>query len=139
MSAIDTLVGIHEQRLDEVRARVTRLEVERVALHTRTERLAAELAAEAETAAESYEAGQAYPAFAARVAERQAALAEEIAAIDAVIAEAREAVTATSRELKTYEISRDRARERERVEEARRERARLDEIGAVAHRRNRAG
>ncbi len=135
MRALATLIRLHKQALDDNRARLAGLESESAALYARAERLDAEYESEARVAAASYEAGQAFPAFADRVSAEHQALDREIASLDASIDEAGEAVAAAYRDLKKYEVTRDRRERREKDTEARRDRAYLDEIGLTVHRR----
>lgn len=135
MRALATLIRLHKQALDDNRARLAGLESERAALYARAERLDAEYESEARVAAASYEAGQAFPAFADRVSAERRALDREIASLDESIDEAGEAVAAAYRDLKKYEVTRDRRERRQKDAEARRDRAHLDEVGLTIHRR----
>ncbi|MFQ5785228.1 MAG: hypothetical protein ACE5H8_10450 [Alphaproteobacteria bacterium] len=138
MKALATLIRLHKQRLDDARRRLNELEEARERLCEEQRRLAAELAAERRAAAESFEAGRTLAAYAERIAREQAALGDRIAEYEASIAQAAEVVAAAFRELKKYEISRDRRAEHDKRLEGRREQSRLDDIGITRFRRRKA-
>ncbi len=139
MRGLNTLIRLHRQRLDEKRVKRLALEEEREALVALVDGLARELAAERRAAAESLEARYTFAAYAERMTARQRALAGEIATFDAALVKADDEITAAFQEFKRYEISRDARETGERNAQARRERMRLDEIGANQHRRVRGG
>ena len=135
MKSLDTLIRLHRQGVDEKRLGRVALEEEREALVSLADGLARELEAERRAAAESLEARYTFEAYAERMTARQRAVAGEIATFDATLVRADDEIAAAFRELKRYEISRDTRETRERNALARRERMRLDEIGANQHRR----
>jgi len=140
MAGLDTLIQIAKAELDEKRRALTELETRRGGLMAEVNRLAAALEAERLRAKESYEAATAFPAFAKRVRERTAELREQIAELDREIGAATEAVSQAFRDMKKYEIVKERRAEEARIEESRREQQQLDEVGLQGFvRRGRGG
>jgi len=132
---IETLIRLHKRDLDERRRRLVELEGQRDALIARSAALADALKAEARIAAQAFLAGATYGAFATRVGAEREAIAAEVATLDRAIDAAREAIAAGFRELKKYEITRDRRLDRRRKAEAARQQAWLDEVGLGGHQR----
>lgn len=139
MKALRTLIRLHKQHLDEQRVRLVGFEMEQEALRARAAGLAAEVEAEGRMAATSFEASRSFSPYVERVGAEQRALAAQIAALDAAIAEAGEAVAAAYQDLEKYKITHDLREQRARASEARREQAQLDETGITIYRRKRAG
>lgn len=80
-------------------------------------------------------AGFIYSGYAKRYMARREELAQALKNVRIMIAAAQDQLAEAYRELKTYEISQAARERREREEEARKERAVLDEIGLTLHRR----
>ena len=136
MKTLDTLIRVHKQVLDEKRVRLAAIEIERDRLHTAIDGLATEFAAEKAAAASSLDAARTFPAYAVGIRKRQQEYEQAIADLAPQVAQAAEAVAEAYRELKKYEISRELRLERENALEARREQARLDEVGNTVWRRD---
>ena len=81
------------------------------------------------------EAGFHYGIYAEGVIKRRKAMDQAIRSKEAELEAARESLNEAYRELKKYEVIRDNRIERERVEEARRDRIELDDIGIETFRR----
>ncbi len=135
MKALNTLVRLHKQRLDEARTHLVALEERRAELLAARARLDETLAAERKAAAASVEAGRTFAAYARRVAAERAALDDDLAALAVEIERAADAVAAAFQDLKKYEITLERRIAQARAAEARADQARLDEVGITRFRR----
>lgn len=135
MKALNTLVRLHKQILDEARAQLVALEDRRAALLACQAALDETLAAERKAAAASFEARATFIAFAERIATERARIDDDLAALAVEIERAADGVSAAFQDLKKYEITLERRIAAERAAEARADQARLDEMGLVRFRR----
>ena len=138
MSGIDTLIRLHRQHLDVKRAYRTKLETQRLEIERRADAMRRELEDEKLAAAVSLEARQTFPAYAERMTQSLRALAAGMIEIDTETARINDEIAEAFRALKSYELTRDARLKRAAEEQARRDRAELDEIGAIQHRRQEA-
>ena len=131
-----TLVRVNEWTVDECRRALGILLRQLDDLEAARRGLERELAKE-QTAAVTNpdEAGFHYGIYAEGVIKRRKAMDQAIRAKEAELEAARESLNEAYRELKKYEVIRDNRIERERVEEARRDRIELDDIGIETFRR----
>ncbi len=135
MSALGSLVRVHNWALNEKRQTLGGLEELGEKLRNDLEDLEAELRREQTAATGSIEGTIAYPAFLAAALERRKRLRVSIANLDLGIEAAREEVREAYQEVKKYELARDNHERRERDKLALRERKALDELGATLHQR----
>ncbi len=135
MRGIDTLIRLHRRHLDVKRVYRTNLDAQRTELEQRVLAMQQEIADERKVAAESLEARQTLAAYAERMTHALKALAAEIIEIDIEVDRINEEIAEAFQTLKGYELTRDARLKKIADEEARRDRAELDEIGAVQHRR----
>jgi len=138
VKALNTLVRLHKQILDEARAALVALEERRAALLARQAALDETLAAERKAAGASFEARATFIAFARRIADERARIDDDLAALAVEIERAADAVSAAFQDLKKYEITLERRIAAVRAAEARAEQAQLDEMGLVRFRRREA-
>ena len=131
-----TLVRVNEWTVDECRRALGILLRQLDDLEAARRGLERELENE-QTAAVTNpdEAGLHYGIYAEGVIKRRKAMDQAIRAKEAELEAARESLNEAYRELKKYEVIRDNRIERERVEEARRDRIELDDIGIETFRR----
>jgi len=131
-----TLVRVNEWTVDEKRRALGVLLRELEKLETARRQLDRELADEQAAAASMpNEAGLLYGVYAEGVIIRRERLDAAIAAKQAEIEKAREALNEAYRELKKYEVIRDNRVREARAAEAREERIQLDEMGIESFRR----
>ena len=133
MRGIDTLIRLHRRHLDVKRVYRTNLDAQRTGLERRVLAMQQEMADERKVAAESLEARQTLAAYAERMTHALKALAAEIIEIDIEVDRINEEIAEAFQTLKGYELTRDARLKKIADEEARRDRAELDEIGAVQH------
>ena len=138
MSGIDTLIRLHRQHLDVKRAYRTKLETQRLEIERRADAMRRELEDEKMAAAVSLEGRQTFPAYAERMTRSLRALAAGMIEIDTGTARIDDEIAEAFQALKSYELTRDARLKRAAEEQARRDRAELDEIGAIQHRRQEA-
>ena len=138
MSGIDTLIRLHRQHLDVKRAYRTKLETQRLEIMRRADAMRRELEDEKQAATVSLEGRQTFPAYAERMTQSLRALAAGMIEIDTEIARINDEIAEAFRALKSYELTRDARLRRVTEERARRDRAELDEIGAMQHHRREA-
>ena len=135
MKALNTLVRLYKQRLDEARSHLVALEKRRAGFLAARDRIDETLAAERKAAAASIEAGRTFAAYARRVTAARADIDDDLAALAVEIERAADAVAAAFRNLKKYEITLERRIARARAAEARVDQAQLDEVGITRFRR----
>ena len=138
MSVIDTLIRLHRQHLDVKRVYRTKLETQRLEIEHRAVAMRRELEDEKKAAAVSLEGRQTFPAYAERMTQSLRTLAAGMIEIDTETARINDEIAEAFRALKSYELTRDARHKRAAEEQARRDRAELDEIGAIQHRRREA-
>ena len=135
MRGIDTLIRLHRQHLDVKRGYRTNLDAQRIGLEQRALVLQQEMANERKTAAESLEARQTLPAYTERMTGALKALAAEMIEIDVEVERINDEIAEAYQTLKGYELTRDARLKKIADDQAQRDRAELDEIGAVQHSR----
>lgn len=135
MRSLDTLIRVHQMRLDERRRALAELDRLRASLRAEQDRLEAEIAAEQETARSDAAAAFAYGAYARAAIERRARLAASLDDVSVRIEAAEAAVREAFEELKRHEIARASRARRARAEAERRDQIRLDEMAIDMHRR----
>jgi flagellar export protein FliJ len=133
---LQSLIRLHRWQVDEHRRRLAELIRRAEDLHAEAERLEHEIADEqARSRTDPLEAGTAYPGYARAAIDRRATTAAAIEAAEADVTATRDALGEAYRALRTLETAQaERARLRA-MEEERRERTVLDEVGIQAHRR----
>ena len=130
LKSMNTLIKLHKRRVDVLRREMVALEDERKQLTDLAERLREEHASEAQLAAEDAKMAGFFGAYDARMKKRQESIAQEVARIDATIAEKREAIRGEFSEQKKYEIARENMKKRLDATRAARIQERFDEIGS---------
>ncbi len=138
MRGISALIRLHRQHLDVKRVYRTNIEARRAEMERRARAVAMELEDERKTAADSLEARQTFPAYVERMTGSLRALAAGMIEIDTEIARLNGEIAEAFQTIKSYELTRDARLKRMAEERVRRERAELDHIGAVQHRRRKA-
>jgi len=133
---LPSLIRLHRWQVDEHRRHLAELIRRAEHLHADAERLEHEIADEqARSRTDPLEAGTAYPDYARAAIDRRAKTAAAIEAAEADVTATRDALAEAYRELRTLETAQaERARLRA-MEEQRRERTVLDEVGLQTHRR----
>jgi flagellar export protein FliJ len=139
MSALESLIRLHRWHLDERRRELAELDALGEKLRQEQARLTAEEGAEQAAAASSREAAMTYGGYAKKLIERRARLKESLSSVQEQIAQAREALAETYREVKRYEIASANRAMQQRKREARQQQRVLDELGIETHRRKRGG
>jgi len=135
MSTLESLIRLHRWQVDERRRQVAELEGLAEKLRQEMARLAQERAAEQTAAGASFLARHVYPGYIRHALERQKTLEQSLAATEARIAQARDALAEAFQELKRYEVAAA-SRERLRISAAaRRERLETDAIAIENYRR----
>ena len=134
-STLDKLIRYHRFLLDEKRRVLREMEEAEARIGSAIEALEAEIRNEQAVAGGSSEVGFAYGGYAARTIRRRSGLKQQLAAAQADVEAAREALAQAFEELKKYEIARDIREEAARQEANRREQLVLDEIALNQHRR----
>jgi flagellar export protein FliJ len=137
MSALGSLVRVHNWALNEKRQTLAGLEELADKMRADLEDLEADLQSERCAAAGSIEGTIAFPAFVAAALERRKKLRASIANIELAIESARAEVREAFEEVKKFELARDNDARRKREEVAKREQRELDELGVDMHRRKR--
>jgi flagellar export protein FliJ len=133
---LQSLIRLHRWQVDEHRRRLAQLIRRAEDLHEQARLLEREIVDEqARSRTDPLEAGTAYADYARAAIDRRARTAKAIEAAEADAAAARDALGEAYRALRTLETAQA-DRERRRVmEEERRERTVLDEVGIQGHRR----
>jgi flagellar export protein FliJ len=129
--ALDTLIRLHKERIDEVQLAVAKVQEERRALGARGDMLAAQLAAEQVFADRDPMLAATYGAYAPRIMAARTALAAEDTVLAAREETLRDAVSEAFIEMKKLEHLRTEQAERERLAENARELASLDEAAII--------
>jgi flagellar protein FliJ len=131
-----TLVRVNEWTVDEKRRALGVLLRQLDDLEMTQQNLESEVVKEQQSAAQApEEAGFLYGIYAEGVILRRQELDKSIAAKDAEINTAREALNEAYRELKKYEVIRDNRQQREQDELTRKDQIALDELGLETYRR----
>jgi flagellar export protein FliJ len=135
VKGLATLIRLGRWKLDEERRHLGALEAQSARLAAEVTRLERELDAESALAGQSVDGAVAYSRYlAANVAARRE-LAGSIAGLAGQIATVRDSIAQAYREVKAYELVAEDRRRKQRKSDLRRERIRLDEIGATVRRR----
>jgi flagellar export protein FliJ len=131
--AYDTLLRLQRWQLDEERRRLAVLYREQEQINLTNTML--ERRRQDEARVDDVDASRAYPGYAARVRADQARLAETLAELDEQVAAKQNDVAGAYLAMKQVEIVRDKQRAAALRIAARREQARLDEVGLDLYRR----
>lgn len=122
------VVRLHKWQVDEKRRQIAELETMRSEIVDQLEKLTSDLAAEQKHLATSIVVDINYANYASNVMTRRENLEASITEIDVSIENMKDELSEAFKELKKFEIVQERALERERFEEKRREQERLDEL-----------
>ncbi len=128
MSGLDSLIRLHRWKLEEKRRTLADLESLMDNLKSLASNLESEIINEQRVAAASDEAGFAYGAYATEAIQRRERLAQSALELEQKIEAARDDVKAAFQDAKKYEIAQERKLERERLDQARRERIVEDDM-----------
>jgi flagellar export protein FliJ len=135
MRPFDTLIRLSEQRLDEKRKALSRLESGLEVARAGRAALDAELAAEQAAAAQSVEGARTYGSYARHMIARRQAADQLVADAEAAVEAAREEVRTAFAELKRYQITHDARLAKIAEEQARKDQAVADETAQNLKRR----
>lgn len=122
------IVRLHKWQVDEKRRQIAELEVMKEELQGKLEKLLTGLANERETLSKSNVVDINYANYASNVMSRQENIEASIVEVDVSIENMKDELADAFKELKKYEIVEQRAMERARQVEKKREQERLDEI-----------
>jgi flagellar export protein FliJ len=136
MSALNSLVRVHNWALDEKRQKLAELDRLADKLRSDLALLEQELVQEQSAASRSVEGSIAFPAFIAAALERRKRLRDSIANIELACEAARNEVNLAFQDMKKFELARDNQVAQENSEMARREQTALDDLGVDLHRRS---
>lgn len=137
MTALESMVRVHQWMLDERQRKLADLQTLVQKLKDDLTALDRQLESEREVAGQSEEAGMAYPAFVAAALDRRKKLCRTIADLETEVESVREEVAEAFGELKKFEMARDNHEARQIANRDRRERLNFDELGVSIYRRNR--
>jgi flagellar export protein FliJ len=135
MKGLDSLLRLHEWKLDEKRRKVSDLETLAHRLHDQLAALEKEMRAEQKVAASDVLAGASYGNYAGAVIRRREKLVTSLAGVEAEMSHALDEVAAAFREFKKYDMIRERNRVRAEHREKRLAQQELDEAGLGIFRR----
>ncbi len=137
MTALNSLVRVHQWELDEKRQKLA--DLERLVEKMKSDLVGIDQAYESEKilAGNSPEAAIAFPNYAAAVKQRRQKVENSIQALEASIEAAREEVRAAFQELKKYQTAESNQQRREKAKRAKREQQAMDEVGLNLYRRRR--
>lgn len=135
MKGLDSVIRVHEWKLDEKRKKVSELERLAQRLHGQLADLDRELKTEQKIAGADQEVAGIYGNFAAGVIRRREKIIRSLAEIEQALSQALDEVAAAFREFKKFDIIRQRNRERSAFLEKRRQQGELDEAGLGVFRR----
>lgn len=134
MKSLDTIIRVHEWKLNEERRKLADLIGAANDMRTQIARLEESLEAEAALVGDSVDAARSYSVFLKSQMGRRVTLESTIAELNREVSDVEESVAAAFKELKTYEISRDRRNSAEKRKRAQREQSSLDEVALNMHR-----
>ena len=134
--SLNGIIRLHKWQVDEKRRQIIELEVMKEALEKKLEKLLSDLVNEQENLAKSNVVDISYANYASSVMSRKENLEASITEIDVSIEEMKDELSDAFKELKKYEIVEQRALEREKEDQKKREQDRLDEISLNLHRIN---
>ncbi|MCH2546616.1 MAG: hypothetical protein MK052_03255 [Alphaproteobacteria bacterium] len=129
MKGLDTLIKVHQRKLDELRRQMVQLEEQREQLIATAGKLHNELMQERELAAQNPSMAAYMGDFEKRVQARQLEIAKEVVQLDIRLQQLSGAIAESFGEMKKYEITRDNEKERARIIADRKEQSMLDEVG----------
>ena len=138
MSGLESLIRLHRLRLDEKRKALAELQTYRDQIAQQLTRLSEEVDREKALAAEAPMPPPGYGPYLKAMQERMNRFRAALAEADRRILGATEAIAATFREVKRYEIAEEARARRALDVQNRREAAAYDEIGIVRHARRAA-
>ncbi len=137
MTALHSLVRVHQWELDEKRQKLADLE-------RLVEKMKSDLAGidqayvgEKVLAGNSPEASAAFPGYAAAVKQRRQKVQDSIQALEASIEAVREEVRGAFQELKKYQTAESNQQRRDKAKRVKREQQAMDEVGLNLYRRRR--
>lgn len=136
MKGLDSLIRLHEWKLDEKRRKVADLERFAQRLHEQLANLEKELRTEQKVAAGDPVVAGSYANYAHGVVERRERLMRSLRDVEIEMSHALDEVAAAFREFKKFDLIRARNQERAAVREARIQQAELDEAGLGVFRRS---
>ncbi len=134
--SLSGIIRLHKWQVDEKRRQITELEVMKEELEKKLEKLLTDLASEQENLAKSNVIDINYANYASSVMSRRENLVASMTEIDVSIENMKDELADCFKELKKYEIVEQRALEREKEEQKKREQDRLDEISLNLYREN---
>lgn len=135
MRGLDSLIRLHEWKLEEKRRKVADLERLAQRLHGQIAGLEQEMRAEQQVAAQDPMVNGSYGNYAVNLIRRRETLAKSLAEVEAEMANALDEVAAAFREFKKFDLIRARNQARAEYHEKRRQQADLDEAGLGVFRR----
>ncbi|TQV71895.1 flagellar FliJ family protein [Denitrobaculum tricleocarpae] len=138
MTALNSLVRVHQWELDEKRQKLA--DMERLLDKLQNDLMQIEQAYESEKkiATTSPEAAAAFPNYADAVKLRRKRIQDSMQVLSVSIEDAREEVRASFQELKKYQTAESNELRREKAKRAKREQQALDEVGLNLYRRRTA-
>lgn len=131
------IVRLHKWQVDEKRRQITELEEMRSELEGKLKKLITDLATEQTKLSNSNVVDINYANYATHVMKRQENIEASIVEVDVSIENMKDELAESFKELKKYEIVEQRALEREKHEQKRREQDRLDEVSLNMYRTGR--
>lgn len=135
MTALNSLVRVHQWELDEKRNKLADMERLLDKLQKDLTTIAQTYEAEKKIAVTSPEAAAAFPSYAEAVKQRRTRIQDSVQALEVSIEEAREEVRQSFQELKKYQTAESNELRREEAKRAKREQQALDEVGLNLYRR----
>lgn len=136
MKGLDSLIRLHEWKLDEKRRKVADLERLAQRLLDQLAGLDTEIRAEQKIAAKDPMVTGSYGSYASGVIARRERLLRSLKDVEAEMGRALDEVAAAFREFKKFDLIRSRNRERAELREARIQQGELDEAGLGVFRRS---
>ncbi|MBM3555990.1 MAG: hypothetical protein FJX47_10600 [Alphaproteobacteria bacterium] len=133
MRGLPTLIRLHGFHLDEKRRKLAEIEKMRADLQARLSAIDDEVAREKEQANRDPAVAAGFGAFFKRALERKERLRQSIAELDVAADKANLEVADAYRELKKFELAKERRDQEAAYAENRAEQTRLDEIGINAY------
>jgi flagellar export protein FliJ len=138
VTALNSLVRVHQWELDEKRQKLADLERLIDKLKNDVRLIDQGYESEKVIAGSSPEAALAFPNYAAAVKQRRLKVQNSIAGLEASIETVRDEVQAAFQELKKYQTAESNQHRRELAKRAKREQQTLDEVGMDLYRRRKA-
>ena len=135
MKTLNTLVKIHQQKLDAIRRNLVSLESQRAQLLALSKNLEKELAKEIGLAEQNSELAGFFGDYITRIRERQERVTREVAELDGQVDTVRAAIRLEYSEQLKYEQILEAKLKEKRAAEERKEAIELDEIASDQHQR----